>query len=101
MTAHRTERITVRLRPDERATLEQRARECGVPPSTFLRESALAAVPRARPGAIARETVHQLARVGNNLNQLARHSNAARRLRLAGRIERALARLEEILERLS
>jgi hypothetical protein len=101
MTAHRTERITVRLRPDERATLEDRARECGVPPSTFLRESALGAVPRARPGAVSREAVHHLARVGNNLNQLARHANAARRLRLAGRIEGALVRLEEILERLS
>lgn len=98
---HRTERITVRLQPSERAVIEQRAAECGMAPSTFLRTAGLGAVPRPRPGAVERQAVHQLARIGNNLNQLARHANAAGRLRLAERIEQALTDVEAILRSLS
>ena len=73
---HRTCLLTVRLRPAELAALRERARECGLPPSRYVREVALGAVPRPRALAANQQALYHLARIGNNLNQLAKLNNS-------------------------
>ena len=95
MKAVRTIRTTVRLSPQEHQALKERATDCGRQISTFMRESALGAIPRQRQPRIEREAVHQLARVGNNLNQLARAANTTGRAELSRRLDEVL---QEVLE---
>ena len=96
---HRT--LSFRVTDDEMALLRARARECGCTLSAFARGSSLGAVPRARPNALERDAVHQLARIGNNLNQLARHANGTRRIELSRRLDEVLATVEQAVERLA
>ena len=96
----RTERVTLRLSPEERRSLEERARDCGRPISTYLREVGLGSVPRARPNVKTRETIYHLSRIGNNLNQLTRVANAKNRLTQARRLEHVLAQLSQALTKL-
>ena len=67
----RTAKSLVRFTPDEFAIIADRARACGRTPARFIREAALGAVPRERRSAVNADLVRQLARIGNNLNQLA------------------------------
>ena len=90
MKATRTIRTTVRLSPEEHQALKERATDCGRQISTYMRETALGATPRARPHRIEREAIHQLARVGNNLNQLARAANTTGRVELSQRLDEVL-----------
>lgn len=71
----RTTRIPVRLRPDENAIVRARAHACGMTLARYMRETALGAVPKARPRLAEMEAVRELARIGNNLNQLAHVAN--------------------------
>jgi hypothetical protein len=73
---HRTRIVSIRFRPAEWESVRERAALCGLSPSRYLRRTALGSVPRARPGAVERAAVHQLARIGNNLNQLAKRANS-------------------------
>ncbi|HEY0950541.1 MAG TPA: hypothetical protein VGD85_10095 [Nocardioides sp.] len=61
--------------PEEWATVEQRARECGVRANCYIRETVLGTVPRARPNGATRELVVAINRIGNDLNRLARIAN--------------------------
>lgn len=97
----RTERLEVRLSPEERQTLGARAQQCGKPVSTFVREVALGSVPRARPGQVDEKAVYHLGRIGNNLNQLARAANATGRLPDERRLKAALDELVAALRRLA
>lgn len=76
MAAHRTHNASVRFTPEEWQQIKARAVECGITPSRYLRELGLGSRPRARPGAINRQAVYHLARIGNNLNQIARLGNS-------------------------
>lgn len=97
---HRTVVRAARFTPEEWALLEGRARDCGLAPSTYMREVSLGAVPRARPGVVSREAVYQLSRIGNNLNQLTRTANALQRVELSRRLEQVLAELRAALKEL-
>lgn len=98
MAEHRTLVKSVRFSPSEWAAVEGRASEVALPPARYLREAALGK--RLAPRANAR-AVHQLARVGNNLNQLARAANATRRVELSQRLAEVLLELERTLGELS
>jgi len=74
--------VSVRFLPDERAAVEEKAREVGLTLASFLRSSVLGSPgPRARRSppvnaeALARATA-ALNKVGGNLNQIARVLNA-------------------------
>lgn len=78
ITDNRTERLTLRLRVDERTTLHDRARLAGLSLSEFTRAAALhndrlavRAAPLADP-----ELVLAINRIGVNLNQIARSLNS-------------------------
>ncbi len=84
----------VRFSPAEWATVEEQASLSGQPPTRYVREAALGAELRARPGALDREAVYHLARLGNNLNQVAKALNEGRG---AGDVAGVLAELRQLL----
>jgi hypothetical protein len=75
---------SIRLLPDERAAIEQKARAAGMSFGSFMRACALGdAGPRARRSPpinaeLLAYAVHALNKAGNNLNQIAARLNAAR-----------------------
>jgi Bacterial mobilisation protein (MobC) len=93
--------ISARVRQDELATIEGRAAEHNIPLSDFLREQALSGtilVRRSRTlSAIDR---HDLARIGSNLNQIARACNTAGDTFRARNIEATLNELRSLLRRI-
>lgn len=95
----RTAKSLVRFTPDEFAVVAERARTCGRAPARFIREAALGAIPRERRSAANSELVRQLARIGNNLNQLAARAHAGAPV-LEGAIESALLELLSAVRRL-
>jgi hypothetical protein len=104
--------VSVRFLPDERATVEHRAREVGLSLASFLRACGLGTPgPRARRSppvnaeALGRATA-ALNKVGSNLNQVAHRLNAGDRsltqhecFAALAEVRAALARILEILGR--
>ena len=76
MAERRTVRVHVRVSPVEVAAWKQKAAAAGVPLSALLRQAmARTRTWTAAAAAIERERTRQVARIGNNLNQLARWAN--------------------------
>lgn len=91
----------VRFSDEELAALRERARECGRPVARYVRETALGSVPKARRHAAEQELIRHLARIGNNLNQLAREANGAAQFPAEERIDALLAEIHAAIERLA
>ena len=66
--------VAARVTPAEHAAWQEKAAAAGVSPSALLRE-AMARTWTAPALAIESERIRQIARIGNNLNQLARWAN--------------------------
>lgn len=90
----------VRFSDEELAVLRERARECGRPVARYVRESALGSIPKARRHATEQELIRHLARIGNNLNQLAREANTAGRFAVEARIEVVLEEIHAVIGRI-
>ena len=76
MTEHRTVIVAARVTPAERAAWREKVAAAGVSPSALLREAMARTRTWTAPArAIERERIRQIARIGNNLNQLARWAN--------------------------
>ena len=76
MGEHRTVMVAARVTPAEHAAWREKAAAAGVSPSTLLREAmARTRTWTASARAVERERTRQIARIGNNLNQLARWAN--------------------------
>ena len=76
MADRRTVAIHVRLSPAERAAWRAKAAAAGVPLSALLRQAmARTRTWTAAAAEVERERTRQVARIGNNLNQLARWAN--------------------------
>ncbi len=80
---HRQPR-TVRFHDEEWQELLERARACGLQRGRYVRETSLGAVPR---GLGDKQLLHQLARLGNNLNQLAKRANEGQAIPLSQILE--------------
>ncbi len=98
---HRTRVLSVRLNEAEWQTLDERADLCGIALSAYVRDTALGKTLRQRPHRVERQAIYHLGRIGNNLNQLARHANAARRVELSRRLDEVLAELLTAIRRLA
>ena len=96
----RTRALLVRLSPDERRSIRERAHDCGMGASTYMRETALGSKPRARPRRLEQKAVYHLGRIGNNLNQLAYLANATGRLGDSRRLHEVLEELLTTMRRL-
>ena len=76
MAERRTVRVHVRVSPAELAAWRAKAEAAGVPVSDLLRQAmARTRTWTAPAAAVQRERTRQIARIGNNLNQLARWAN--------------------------
>jgi Bacterial mobilisation protein (MobC) len=97
----RTKLIAARVRPDELAAIEGRAAAANLPLSEFVREQALSGsiVVRAFRTLSAIDR-HDLARIGSNLNQIARICNTTGDTYRARNIEVLLVELRALLARL-
>ena len=74
--ADRTALVAARVTPAEHAAWRAKAAVAGVSPSALLREAmARTRTWTASAQAVERERTRQIARIGNNLNQLARWAN--------------------------
>jgi hypothetical protein len=72
MADRRTIAKLIRFHPAELSLVAERARACGLTPARFIRETALGAIPRAKRYADTAPLLHQVARIGRDLEQLAR-----------------------------
>jgi Bacterial mobilisation protein (MobC) len=93
-----TELVPVRFTPEELTQLEALAEEAGRARSTYLREAGLKTRFRSRIDGAA---FAALGRIGNNLNQLTRAANAARRAELSRRLSEVLDELRRALKEIA
>ena len=76
MSERRTLLIAARVTPAEHADWQKKAAAAGMSPSELLRQAMARTRTWTAPArAVERERTRQIARVGNNLNQLARWAN--------------------------
>jgi len=88
----------VRFAPDEWHKIQVRAAEVRLPPTTYVRQTALG---YRLSGRINSRAVAELGRIGNNLNQLTRVANATGRTDQTKRLETVLNELIEAVRRLA
>lgn len=95
--------ISARVRPDELAAIEGRAAASNYPSiSDFIREQALTGRVLVRQfNTLSAIDRHDLARIGSNLNQMARAFNSTGDTSRARNIESVLVELRALLQRLS
>ena len=101
---HRTVMVAARVTPAEHAAWREKAAAAGVSPSALLREAmARTQTWTATARSVERERTRQIARIGNNLNQLVRwvntHRTAAEAVSVIAHIvsfERSLLRVARI-----
>ena len=102
MPERRTAAKLIRFHPDELAHITERARACGRTPARFIRETALGAIPKARQHAPTDAALCELARIGKNLDELARLAQAGRHAALTERLAAVLdehwARVRQLAE---
>jgi hypothetical protein len=87
----RTVQTLVRWTAEEIATVRDRAAACGLTTARYVRECALGAVPKTARHVGVQALLHELARSGNNLNQLAHEAHARDFFPIAERVEAVLA----------
>jgi len=101
---HRTVMVAARVTPAEHAAWREKAAAAGVSPSALLREAmSRTHTWTAAARSVERERTRQIARIGNNLNQLVRwvntHRTAAEAVSVIAHIvsfERSLLRVARI-----
>ena len=97
----RSDHLNVRLTVVERAALDAEARWVGLPVSRYVRRliSKRRSIEPSRVPVVSSAAITALNRVGNNLNQLARHANAKGNLApVARHLDQALSRLEAAID---
>jgi hypothetical protein len=94
-------RVVIRYHTAEAATVRERARICGAPLARYVRQVSLGALPRERRHRATDELIRHLARIGNNLNQLAREANARDRFPMEARIDAAVDELRRAIVHLA
>ena len=93
--------LRARVRPDELHRIEQLARDAGKTPSEYVRDAALTAqIVIKRTRHVAPALLHELSRIGNDLNQIAKVCNTTGESRRARGIEMYLDELRPVLKRL-
>jgi hypothetical protein len=93
--------LRARVRPDELHRIEQLARDANKSLSDYLRDTALTArIVLKRYRRVEPALLHELSRIGNNLNQIARICNTTGESRRAQAIEIYLDQLRPVLKRL-
>ena len=71
----RTKRVTIRFTPDEYNSLKEKATQFDMTLSDYVRTTLLSKREKVRPSKCDKSLVYEINRIGNNLNQIARHCN--------------------------
>lgn len=95
-----TDGLRVRMTPAERAGVEAKAAQAGLPVSELCRRAIfgakIAAPSESGPSGIPPGVLSELARIGNNLNQIAHAAHLGRELR--GKADAALIELRALMD---
>ena len=98
--SEKTKLLTVRIDPEQLADWKRKAEAVGVPLAELIRSAVdgakIEAKPRARKAPP--ELVAQVAKIGNNLNQIARRCNTGERFDVLSELQRIEADLSHLLE---
>jgi hypothetical protein len=97
----RTVPTLVRWTATEIATVRERATACGFTTARYVRECALGAVPKAARHADTQALLRELARSGNNLNQLAYEAHVRDLFPAEEKIESVLAHHVALIQQLA
>jgi hypothetical protein len=81
--------------------VRETARTLGLTLSAFIRATCLGENLRPKPVRVTREAIHQLARVGNNLNQLTHWANTHKHFRSLRELHDLLELVRQKIEELS
>jgi len=71
----RTKRVTVRFTDDEYNRLKEKATQFDMTLSDFIRTKLLTKREKVRPSKCDKSLLYEINRIGNNLNQIAKHCN--------------------------
>jgi len=99
-TRRRTSTKLLRLFPEELADIAARAEACGLKPARFIREAALGQSFKARHHVETDHLLRALARIGSNLEEVARLASARRAPGLAKLVAAACAERDALIKRL-
>ena len=88
----------VRFAPEEWEKIQARAADVRLPPSTYVRQTALG---YRMSGRINSAAIVALGRIGNNLNQLTRIANTTGRMDYSQRLDTVLDELIAAMKRLA
>ena len=94
-------RVSIRFSPEQLEQVRETAEALGLTVSSFIRKMSLGEAPKPRPDRLTREAIHQLARVGSNLNQLAHWANTHQHLRSERELTDVLELVRQRIEELS
>jgi len=99
----RTASVRVKLTPSEKTALESAAAARGGSVSDYMRESCLVrrggAPPEVRRNPEARKLMEELRAIGNNLNQIARHTNVIKEITRPDELAATLRELKAAMAR--
>lgn len=98
-TQKRDQQITVLLSKLEKLVIQKRAEKAGLNLSDYSRQIVLTGKAQARLTAAENETLNQVARLGNNLNQIAHKANADGIRSIALEAHRLLQQLSQLLDK--
>lgn len=94
-------RFTVRLTEAESAQLEKLSAYSGLQASEVIREAVFKnRIPQAKLPVLDQQTYVELKRIGNNINQIARHLNAGQRIGVNNHLEAIDRQLSAIVKKL-
>jgi hypothetical protein len=101
----RTAHFSLQLTPFERAELDRKAEAAALSPADYVRLRCFSAHPHATTQPrlsreAGREIAAELARLGNNVNQLARHANATGDFPSRQALDAAIERIVKATEKL-
>jgi len=99
-TGRRTTTKLLRLHPEELADITARAQACGLKPARFIREAALGPTPKARHHVETDRVLRALARIGRNLEEVARVTRRGLGAALAKHVAAALAEQHALVKQL-
>ena len=74
----RTKRVTIRFTPDEYNSLKEKATQFDMTLSDYIRTKLLTKREKIRPSKCNKELLYHINRIGNNLNQIAKHCNISK-----------------------
>ena len=86
-----------RVTEEEKALIKEKAKASGLSLSDFQRKACLEPIMVVKDNIIDREAIHQLLKIGNNLNQIAKHANAMKMGYDSKRLHALLGRIESII----